>query len=149
VVGELAGVTLAGFLVAGLHAYWIAFGVDAVTFAVSAALVAMIRATATAPAGEGTPTWAAVRDGLRAVRGAPALQALVLVFGALAFALAPMAVLLAPYVLDTLHISAAWIGPILAGDTVGNIAGGVLVAQLARRIAPRRLVLGGMSALAA
>jgi MFS family permease len=149
VVGELAGVTLAGFLVAGLHTYWIAFGVDAVTFAVSAGLVATIGGVATVPTGDGAPTWTAVRDGLRAVRGAPALQALVLVFGALAFALAPMAVLLAPYVLDTLGISAAWIGPILAGDTVGNIAGGVLVALFARRIAPRKLVIVGMSALAA
>lgn len=148
VVGELAGVTLAGVLVAALRTYWVSFGLDAATFVASAVLIATIRnCPGTAAAAHRSP-WAAIRDGLHAVRSAPTLRALLLVFGALTFALGPMAVLVTPYVVDTLHVSAGWLGPIQAGDTAGNVVGGVLVALAARRLRPRGLVTVGMLALA-
>jgi len=155
VLGELAGTTLAGFLVAAQHTYWVAFAVDAATFALSAAAVATIRrpapadASASASAEQQQSTRAAIADGLRAVRSSPVLRALLLLFAALTFALSPMAVLLTPYVVDTLHISASWIGPIQAGDTAGNILGGTLVALAARRVRAPSLATGGMVALAA
>jgi MFS family permease len=136
VVAELTGTALAGVLVATAHAYWIAFVVDAATFAVSTLLVRTVRVPAATPPDRSQPAWAAVLDGLRAVRSSPALRALLLVFTALTFALSPMAVLLAPYVVDTLRISTGWIGLIQAGDTAGNIAGGVLVTLAARRLRP-------------
>lgn len=149
VIGELTGTTLAGVLVAAVHLYWISFAVDAATFALSAVLIATIPVDPTVPAGGHQPVRAAIADGLRAVRSSPVLRALLLVFSALTFALGPMAVLLAPYVVDTLHISTGWIGVIQGGDTVGNIAGGVLVALAARRVRPPVLVVAGMFALAA
>ncbi|EWC63310.1 hypothetical protein UO65_1308 [Actinokineospora spheciospongiae] len=149
VIGELTGATAAGVLVATLHTHWIAFTVDAATFAVSALLIAMIRRTDNTPACEPQTTWAAITDGLRAVRSSPALRGLLLVFSALTFALSPMAVLLAPYVVDTLHISTGWIGVIQSGDTAGNLIGGVLVLVLAKRINPRLMIITGMVLLAA
>jgi MFS transporter len=148
VLGELAGATLAGVFVAVLHTYWPAFAIDAATFALSAALVLTIRRAPTTPLTEHRSTWAAMADGFRAVRAAPALRALLLVFGVLSFALSPMAVLLTPYVVDGLHLSAGWIGVIQAGDTVGNIVGGTIVAVAAKRIRPRVLITVGMTALA-
>ncbi|MFB9838624.1 MFS transporter [Actinoallomurus acaciae] len=148
VVGELAGATLAGLLVTTLHTYGVSFAVDAVTFGVSAVLIRAIPRSSPVPAEEHGSTWAAVMDGVRAVRSAPALRALLLVFGALTFALSPMAVLLTPYVVDTLHISTGWVGLIQSGDTAGNILGGVLITLVARRVRPRALIICGMSALA-
>jgi predicted MFS family arabinose efflux permease len=149
VVAELAGTALAGVLVAAAHAYWIAFVLDGATFAASALLVRTVRVPAGPPLDRPQqdrpqPAWAAVLDGLRAVRSSPVLRALLLVFTALSFALSPMAVLLAPYVMDTLHLSTGWIGLIQAGDTAGNIAGGVLVTLAARRLRPATLVGLGM-----
>ncbi|GLY82805.1 MFS transporter [Actinoallomurus iriomotensis] len=149
VIGELAGTTLAGLLVMTLHTYWVSFTVDAVTFAASAVLISTIPRPSPTPAEEQQSTWAAITDGMRAVRSSPALRALLLVFSALTFALSPMAVLLTPYVVDTLHISTGWVGLIQSGDTAGNILGGVLIALLARRVRPRALIIFGMSALAA
>ncbi|TQS27173.1 MFS transporter [Microbispora sp. KK1-11] len=149
VTAELAGTALAGVLVAVMHTYWVSFAADAVTFALSAALVLAIRHVPAVPAGRHRPAWAAVAEGLRVVRATPALRAVLLVFGALAFALTPMAVMLTPYVVDTLHITVGWLGPIQAGDTVGTIIGGALLALVARRVRPRGLVLAGMVALGA
>jgi MFS family permease len=149
VIGELTGATVAGVLVATLHTYWIAFAADAATFAVSALLIATIRRTNSTPAGESQTTGAAIADGLRAVRSSPALRGLMLVVGALTFALSPMTVLLAPYVVDTLHISTGWIGVIQSGDTAGNLLGGVLVLVLAKRVNPRLMIITGMVLLAA
>ncbi len=149
VIAELTGATVAGVLVATLHTYWIAFVLDAATFALSAVLIATIRRTPGTPAEEHRTTWVAIADGLRAVRSSPALRGLLLVFSALTFALSPMTVLLAPYVVDTLHISTGWIGLIQAGDTAGNLVGGVLVVIAAKRVTPRVLVITGMVVLAA
>jgi MFS family permease len=148
VIGELAGTTVAGVLVATSHAYWIAFTIDAATFALSGILVATIRTVHGIPPEQRT-TWAAITEGLRAVQASPALRALLLVFNALTFALSPMAVLLTPYVVDTLHISTGWIGVIQAGDTAGNIVGGAVAAATARHLNPRTLILTGTAMLAA
>jgi MFS family permease len=59
-----------------------------------------------------------------------------------------MAVLLTPYVVDTLHISTSWIGVIQSGDTAGNILGGALLAVAARRLRPRTLISTAMIVLA-
>lgn len=149
VIGELAGTTVAGVLVATSHAYWIAFTIDAATFALSGTLVATIRTARGTPPERRRTTWAAITDGLRAVQASPALRALLLVFSALTFALSPMAVLLTPYVVDTLHISTGWIGVIQAGDTAGNIVGGTIAAATARHLRPRALILTGTAMLAA
>lgn len=148
VTGELAGTTLGGVLVAALHVYWISFTIDAATFALSAVFVATIRPNPITRTVQGTTTWSSVTGGLRAVRSSPVLRGLLLVFGALAFALSPMAVLLAPYVVDTLHISAGWIGVIQSGDTAGNILGGVVLTVAAGRLRPRALTVTGMLLLA-
>ncbi|QWF82337.1 MFS transporter [Amycolatopsis sp. CA-230715] len=148
VVGELAGTTLAGVLVGVWHTYWLSFAIDAATFACSAALILTIRRTEPEPDAEHPSTFAAIAEGLRAVRTSPTLRALLLVFSALTFALSPMAVLLTPYVVDTLHISTSWIGPVQAGDTVGTILGGAVLAVLAKRGKPRALILTGMAVLA-
>jgi MFS family permease len=72
-----------------------------------------------------------------------------MVFSALTFALSPLAVLLAPYVVTTLHISTGWIGLIQAGDTIGNILGGMALALAPQRVKPRALIIVGMFMLAA
>ncbi|HEX3781549.1 MAG TPA: MFS transporter [Pseudonocardiaceae bacterium] len=149
VLGELAGTTLAGILVAVPHTYWISFAVDAATFALSAVLIATIRHSPGTPVDEHRSAWTAIGEGLRAVRSSPVLRALLLVFSALTFALSPMAVLLAPYVVDTLHISTGWIGLIQAGDTAGNLVGGALIVLAANRVTPQALIITGMITLAA
>ncbi|WP_079314850.1 MFS transporter [Microbispora sp. GKU 823] len=149
VIDELVGTTLAGVLVASSHTYWIAFTIDAATFALSGVLIATIRGIHSPPPEQRQTTWTAIVDGMRAVRSSPALRALLLVFGALTFALSPMAVLLAPYIVDTLHLSTGWIGVIQAGDTAGNIVGGTLAAVTARHLKPRGLIIAGMMTLAA
>jgi MFS family permease len=151
VIAQLAGTSAAGVLVGLTGSYWLAFGIDGLTFIASFTLTAVLRA-AGQYAPPGTPPASALRsvaEGLRVVRRNRVLLGLLMTFAALSFTLSPMAVLITPYAINVLHIHTVWLGVIQSGDTVGNIVGAVIIAILATRLRPPTAVTTGMILLAA
>jgi predicted MFS family arabinose efflux permease len=129
--GEIAGPLVAGVLVAATSPGW-ALGIDAATFAVSAALLARLRLPARAVRGAAS-FLGDLRDGWQAFRALTWVWAFV-AFAALGNVLWGAWSVLGPVVADRdLGGAAAW-GAILAAMGAGALAGGVL----AIRARPRR-----------
>jgi DHA3 family tetracycline resistance protein-like MFS transporter len=133
---RLAGPAVGGALVA--VGAGLAFAVDALSFAASlVAVLAMSRRPATAIASE-TSTGAALRDGLRFVRGRVWLWG-TLVAAAVAYFifLGPTEVLLPFIVKNDLHASARTLGLVFAAGGVGAVAAATFMGRYGH---PRRSV---------
>jgi Na+/melibiose symporter-like transporter len=140
-IARLVGAALGGVTVGlgGVTALSIA---DALSFALAAVLVSLVRsrrADAERPA--------AARHLLRELRQGAALAArsatlrLLLLFVLIvALGEGVFGTLIAPFVRDVLHGSAQAYGLILSSQAAGGIVGGLLVATVARRFDPRRLI---------
>jgi MFS family permease len=129
--GEILGPIVGGVLVAAVGAGW-AISIDAVTFAVSAACLAMLRVPARVAA-QRSPFLADLREGWIAFRGRRWVWTLVLYF-ALVNLLWGAWGTLGPVVAERdLGGAAAW-GTILAAMGVGALAGSLLAAH----VKPRR-----------
>lgn len=116
-----------------------AFGLDAATFAVSAAMLSRVRGRSRGPAGDSGSVLVELRDGYRAVRERSWVWATLIVFSvALLTAFAPFFVLGAA-VAHSVYGSDAVFGWTNAAWGVGTVAG----ALVATRYKPRRPILAG------
>jgi MFS family permease len=142
VIAQLAGATAAGLLVGFSSQYWPAFLLDGLTFLASFALVVGVRTTAGQPERMEVAqrVLRSLGEGFRALRQSRTLIAIMITFSMLMFCFGPIMVLMAPFILDVLHVPTAWIGVIQSGDTIGNIVGGIALTVLAARIQPTRLL---------
>lgn len=152
-LGRLIGPAAGGALYAsgGLQGVVL---VDVVSFAVSAGLIAWIRADArperSEAVGEGSP-WGRLRDELRAgLRLVGESRVLSAVFLSLGFGLlgeGTFEVGFPPLVLDVFAGGASGVGIILSAQAVGGLVAGALVARLGESIPPRVLYGGGLIGL--
>jgi MFS family permease len=146
VIAQLFGATLAGLIV-GLNGHYApAFIVDALTFFASVVLVWFVR-TAKARAmqpEEPQPFFHSMRDGLRIVAQNNVVLAIVVVVSMMMLALAPIQVLLVPFVVNTLHLATAWLGVIQSGDTVGNIVALFVITAIASRLRPNTIFIASV-----
>jgi predicted MFS family arabinose efflux permease len=85
-----------------------------------------------------------VRDGLRAVVAAPTLRTLALVAALTSFGTSFAATTYMVYVARDLGFPTGTLGLVFALGGIGSLAGAWLVARLARRIAPQRLLVAGL-----
>ena len=119
-------------------------GLDAVGFAVAAALVLTVRG-AYRPARAGTPT--SVRrdmaDGVRWLARHPLLRGLTLVSAGTAFVQSMGTGVLVLYVLEVLDLPPSAFGLVLLGTGVGGLVGGVLTPSLTRRFGRAAMLTGG------
>jgi hypothetical protein len=138
---QIAGPSIGGVLIATVGTGW-AFGLDALTFAISAACLFLMRrrqsdaaADATEAAG-GDSLWSELRTGLRYVRGNVWLWGtfLAATFTYLLF-IGPTEVLLPFMVKNELGGSASDLGLVLASGGLGAIAAALVVGQVG---VPRR-----------
>ncbi len=145
-IARLVGCSLGGVTAAwgGLPALAV---VDAVTFAVAAALVFAIRPhTAHAPVdpdAEPTPPepwWTQWRAGLRVAMNSGTLKVLLVFEAGTAVGEGVMGTLFAPFVRDVLHGGAQGYGFVSGIQAVGGVLGGLAVAAYASRIEPVRLL---------
>lgn len=126
----LAGPALAGVLIAvwGPGAVYL---LDAVTYALLVATLAMIRATTAVPDGPREPLLRSLGEGLAQFRRRPVIAQMMgldlsaTVFGA-------YRVLLPAYALDVLHAGATGYGLLSAAPSAGALIGSVLVFRLVR-----------------
>jgi predicted MFS family arabinose efflux permease len=153
-IGRLVGPVVGGSLYAagGLPAVVI---VDAASFALSAALIIAIRASARPErdddAEDGASAWSRMvmewRAGLRLVGRDRALRTIFIAVGLGFFGEGTFSVGFTPLVIDVLDGGATGAGVLASAQAVGGLAAGVVVARLALRLSPRALFAGGMIGL--
>ncbi|HEV2376888.1 MAG TPA: MFS transporter [Streptosporangiaceae bacterium] len=135
--GLVVGFAVGGLVVAALGAR-LALATDAVTFAVSAALLALFvqsRPAAAGPAASPAVTWSGMAAGMRMVFGDPTLRTLVLFGWLVAFYVVPMG-LAAPYAASFHGLPlAVGTGLVFAAVPFGTAVGAFL---LSRMVAPER-----------
>ena len=135
VAARIAGPAIGGVLLSLGGPQW-ALGVDAMTFAVSAACVAAMRAPILSPSAGSGSVWQEAMTGMRYVAGRPWLWAtfLAATFTYLLF-LGPTEVLLPYLIKNVLHGSGADLGLVLTAGGIGALLAAVIVGQ---RGVPRR-----------
>ena len=151
-IARVAGPLVGALLYAWLGIRGIALG-NMISFAGSAILVSMVVTSAARPVAADTshaePVIRALMHGARTVWRDRMLRTLFLVISLAALADGPLTAMLAPFVRETLHRSAADFGAFLSFRGVAGIVGGVLVAHVAGRMRDERtlpaclLLVGG------
>jgi MFS family permease len=138
------GTLVAGALVSSLNAYWPAFALDAVTFLVSATLVSFVVESSAPAAGRkaGPSLVRSFVTGAAYVARSPTLLGMLAVVVAVMLGASSANMLLVPFLINGLHVSAVWLGTLSAGQTVGMLASGATLALFASRVAPCALVAG-------
>lgn len=146
----MAGAALAGVLLTLPHGAAIAFGLDAVSFWVSALLVAAIPAIVRAAPAADAPRprhFDALLEGVRHLFGSRVLVGLFLTFAIAMLGLGAVNVLFLPFLTDELHGSTTVVGIARGAQMLGLLAGGAAVSVFARRIGPTTLVVVGICSL--
>lgn len=142
VVAEVAGQPLGGALYALAPAA--PFAIDAVSFAGSAALLRRLpRAPATID-DDATTTRAALRSGVRFIRGDAVLCRLLAIGALTMFGSLVWTSVLVLIARDRLHASAIGFGLLLAAVAVGAAVGSALAARVATEIGTRATVIAGL-----
>jgi MFS family permease len=151
VISSVLGGTLAGALYGLTNQFWLAFGLDSLTFLISFGLVLAVRAVPFVSNLRFTSLGSVLiplRDGLGLITKDRVLFALLLAFSVTMFGLGAVNVLFLPLIVNVLKVPTTWLGIIEAAQTAGMIVSGAVVAGLAARIRPARLVVLGLMALA-
>lgn len=153
-LGRLVGPAAGGVLYAtgGLSTVVV---VDALSFAISAGLIAAIRASARperaeAAALEGSP-WQRMsgewRAGLQQIGQNQVIATIFMAIGIGAVGEGTFEVGIVPLVVDVFRGGAEGVGVLLSAQAIGGIIAGALVARAAEKLAPRLLVGGGLIGL--
>lgn len=151
VIASVLGTGAAG-LIAGLTTTLApVFVVDAVTFLVSAMLVARLRVDTTPATAPGRVTPAHLLDelraGLKVITSSRPLRSVLIGAGVVMFGLGAVNVLSVPFIVDDLGVPETWFGLLEAGQVAAMVIAGGLVAAVARRISPARLLVTGLTGL--
>jgi MFS family permease len=153
-IGRLVGPVVGGLLYAagGLPAVVI---VDAASFALSAALIIAIRASARPERDDdpedGASVWGRMvmewRAGLRLVGLDRALRTIFIAVGLGFFGEGTFSVGFTPLAIDVLDGGATGVGVLASAQAIGGLLAGVLVARAALKLSPHALFAGGMIGL--
>jgi MFS family permease len=145
IVAGVAGTAAAGLIAGLVGSLSPVFWLDSATFLVSAYAVARI-ATSAAP--EGTDEPAAVstelREGLGLVRRSRLLLGVLAGGAVVMLGLGAVNVLLVPFVVDDLALSESWFGALELAQVSSMVAAGAVLAVIAGRVKPTRLIPIGM-----
>ncbi|WP_326949160.1 MFS transporter [Amycolatopsis sp. NBC_01307] len=139
VTAQFAGPPLGGLLFAVAAA--LPLGADAVSFALSAVLVAALPRR---PAPPDRPR-AAIAEGVRWLRGHRLLRTLAVLLGVNTFCGQLANVTLVLLATQTLHVGARGYGVLLAGAAAGSVLGGLVNARVVARIGPLAALLTALS----
>jgi MFS family permease len=148
-IGGLIGTGLTGVIIAVSGTAWPAFILDAATFAVSVLIVLRVDpALGKAPehpvGSQRQGVRASAAEGLRIIGRSPTLLATVIGLAIAMLGMGAVNVLFVPFLIDVLHESAAWAGPLEAAQTLSMVLASGLVAGLATRVSPQAIVVGSL-----
>ena len=146
VIAGVAGTAVAGGLIGFAGLYWPAFVLDGASFLVSFLLVSRIPAALGAiPTGDHAAAPTGVREslaiGLRVVAGSRILWVTIACLSLAMLGLGAVNVLFVPLLINVLHASAAWFGPLEAAQTASMVLAAGIVAALAARISESRIIV--------
>lgn len=146
VLANLAGTATLGVIASFSEFLTPAFVIDAATFLVSAFWIHRISLHDTRPApSDGDVSFA--RDllvGISTIVRSRVLVGVLLAGSIAMLGLGAVNVLMVPLVVDVLGTSEAWFGALNAAQVAGMLIAGSVVAILAEKFAPTRLIAGGM-----
>ncbi|MBI3751329.1 MAG: MFS transporter [Chloroflexi bacterium] len=152
VIASLIGTGLAGVIVGVTGAIWPSFVLDAATFFVSVAIVYGVSRSAGAPEPVGADghgsIGSSVGAGLRAIGHSRILVGTVVGLGLAMLGLGAINVLFVPFLVNELHETPIWAGPIEGAQTLSMILAGSLVAALAARLRPTSIITGSLVGVA-
>lgn len=145
-VGPFLGGLLLGLL--GINSVII---VDAASFLLSAAMIALIALPSSAipvkeqneaphPFANMTKVWHEWAEGLQMVRKQQLITGIFVVFGVAMVGEGIIEVLIAPFVKQVMHGNALVLGWLMTAQAIGGIAGSLLIVQLSKVIHPTRLI---------
>jgi MFS family permease len=153
IIVGVAGTATAGVIAGVFDTLAPAFLVDAVSFAVSATLVTRIeiegRPARTAGSEmQASGLWIELREGVRLILASPMLRTVVITAGVVMLGLGAVNVLLVPFIVDELAVPETWFGVLEAAQVTSMVLAGGLVATVAQRIRPGRLLVVGLTGVA-
>jgi MFS family permease len=152
IIATLVGTGIAGVVVALTGTIWPSFVIDAATFFASVAIVYGVSREAgrtdTTASTQHAGIGASVGAGLQAIRASRTLTATVVGVAGAMLGLGAVNVLFVPFLVNVLHESTIWAGPLEAAQTVSMILAGGLVATLATRLRPSTIITGAMVGVA-
>ncbi|HEX4897850.1 MAG TPA: MFS transporter [Candidatus Limnocylindrales bacterium] len=148
-IGGLLGTGLTGVIFALSGAAWPVFILDAATFVASVLIVLRVDpALGRVPEHPAGAPRQGVRssavEGLRIIGRSPTLVATVVGLAIAMLGLGAVNVLFVPFLIDVLHESAAWAGPLEAAQTISMVLASGLVAGLATRTSHQSIVVGSL-----
>jgi len=145
IVAGVAGIAVAGVIAGVSGSLSPVFWLDSATFLISAYAVARIVTTAV-PEGseEHAPVATELREGLDLVRRSRLLLGVLTGGAVVMLGLGAVNVLLVPFVIDELAISETWFGALELAQVSSMVAAGGLLAVVATRAKPTRLISIGM-----
>lgn len=141
--GQLAGPPLGGLLFSVTR--WVPFGVDAISFAASSALIAAVPGRFAAGRPEGTPRAtirADIAEGVRWLVGHRLLRTLGLMVGVVNLVATGWIATAVLFATDRLGLGPRGYGLLTTGLALGSVAGTVLAPRLSRRFGVARVLLG-------
>ena len=152
VIASVIGSAMAGLIVGVAGLTWPAFAIDAATFAISATLIVGVTASLGRPtaaervavAGVG----ASVMEGLRFVGGSRLLSTTLLALTVTMLGLGAINVLFLPLIVNVLDVNPAWLGAVDLAQSASMIMSAGLVAVLAARLHPTRIITVSILAVA-
>lgn len=153
IIVGVAGTATAGVIAGVFDTLAPAYIVDALSFALSAALVTRIaiegRPARSVDAGsQAAGMWSELREGIRLIAASPMLRTVVITAGVVMLGLGAVNVLLVPFILDDLAVPETWFGLLEAAQVTSMVLAGGLVATVARRIRTGRLLVVGLTGVA-
>jgi MFS transporter, DHA3 family, macrolide efflux protein len=152
VIAGLIGTGLAGVVVGLTGEIWPSFVIDALTFIASVAIVYGVGREAGRPDPEAAAAaggiGSSVGAGLRAIRASRMLLATVTGTATAMLGLGGVNVLFVPFLVNELHETPVWAGPLEAAQTLSMILAGATVAALAARLRPSTIVTGSLFGVA-
>lgn len=144
-VARLAGPALGGVIAATAGLAGVTL-VDAATFVVAAALIALVvvpsQPSLTDPQ-EPVPVWTEWIDGLRVVSRSRPLVALLGVFSLASVGEGVFGTMFVIWVKQVIHGTALQLGWFMSAQAVGGILGGLLIGAIGSRVLPTRLAWSG------
>ncbi len=141
--GQLAGPPLGGLLFS--LARWVPFGVDALSFAASSAMIAAVPGYFAPERPDGEPRTtirADIAEGLRWLLGHRLLRTLGLMVGVVNLVATGWIATAVLFATDRLGLGPRGYGLLTSGLAVGSVAGTVLAPRLSRRFGVARVLLG-------
>jgi MFS family permease len=149
VICSLLGTTITGVVFAVTRSAWPVFILDAVTFLASVAIVYRVDRALGTPSHEaraaGGSFASSVTAGLRVIAGSPTLIATLLGLFVAMLGMGAINILFVPFLVNVLHESAAWVGPVEGGQTLSMVLASGMIGVLASRFSAKSLMVGGLA----